>query len=103
MRSTAIWGAVVVLILLLAIPALMLDGWVTFVTWNWFIPSFGLPKITYGQGVILSLLAGYHFTQYIYEKSEDFNWKSKLNWWYVRPVIFLALCWVVKYFLGSSQ
>lgn len=95
---------------LLGIPAAIaistiLNGWVLSILWDWFIVStFGLPILTIGQSIGVSMVVSFMTYQYIETPKSDSTALEAVGkaimLLLIRPFLTLFFAWIVHQFVG---
>lgn len=80
---------------LLAIPALLVDGWAAMTLWGWFVvPLFSLPPLTFAYAIGLSLTVGFFTHQFIPRDDSDLG--KSIAFMFCHPALAVGIGWVVK-------
>jgi hypothetical protein len=96
-------GFLVVLILFVATVALssILNGWALSILWEWFmVPVFALPSLTIPTAIGISLVVSYLTHHYVDTDKDEENAAKVGMYAFLKPVVVLAIGWVVKQFMG---
>jgi len=86
------------LFFVLLVVSTLLNGWVFSILWAWFIiPVFGLPALTIGQAIGLSMVVTFLTYQYVDNQKSD----KETNYAVIvlplaKPFMYLAIGYVVK-------
>ena len=89
---------------IVAVPSILLNGYVLATLWQWFIVAmFNAPALTIAQAIGISTVCSLLTYQYHPLAPEETNVKKKLAYFalhlYGRPLFTLAFGWVVTWFL----
>ena len=88
------------LISVFALPALLLNGWVLTLLWQWFvIPPLGWRPITLLEGTAISLIVHYLAWQPDLGPTEKKSMALLLTMPYYRPLMTLWAAWLVRWIL----
>lgn len=93
---------VVLLFTSLIVISSILNGWALSILWGWFfVPVLGLPPIGITQAIGIAMVTA--FLTHQYDAGNEKQDQSKV-WTYmlVRPLVALAIGWVVKQFMGGA-
>ena len=102
MKFLAVLGVFFGVPALLALSVL-LNGWALHILWGWFIaPVFGVPVLSIAQSIGVAMVIGFSTYQYI-ESTSDKNGRDRfagaVGATVLRPLVSVALGWVVHLFL----
>lgn len=95
-----IFGAVAGTAVFLAV-AYLLYGWALHLLWLWFVvPIFGLPVISIGQAIGISMIVSFLTEQYIPKPKETKNTVgADVIGFFLKPVVTVLIALLIKQFI----
>lgn len=82
--------------------ATIINGYVLHLLWLWFmVPILGLPALTIGQAIAVSMVVSFLTYQYVPNPKEtkDNEWASVIGIVFIRPLFVLLLAQIVRNFI----
>jgi hypothetical protein len=95
-------GPLVLLLTPIALPALIVNGYVFRVLWGWFaVPALGARPLSLAAATGLVLLAHHLCHQPNYADVKEKSFTVKLLGALVNPLMTLLLGWLIRWLLGA--
>ena len=92
-----------ILLLILIIPIMVYDAWVTKIIWNWYMPMiFSLPYLTVNKAIAIGLVWS-QITSKPYLKSKEWNLYQHICMWeylLLMPAVLLFAAWALLQFIS---
>ena len=92
-------GGGLLLILFVVLPlSTILSGYTLTMLWDWFIvTTFGMKSLTIIQAIGVSYVVG--FLTFQLTSKDDRSWGEKISYLIARPLVFLAIGWIITLFM----